>query len=228
MKIGRIRNNPVLPRALPFILFIGFLLADSLLSRPMEAFGINSSWLVLGRGVIVAVVLAWFWKAYVELTEPAAVQTVHWVSAVVVGFAVFLIWIGWGQFGGNSVSPGKFVPLHANGYLNWPQALLRLAGLALVVPVMEELFWRSLILRWIDRPDFLSMPPRQVSRWAFVATTALFAVEHDMWFAGALAGIAYNALYMWSGNLWVPITSHAVTNGALGAWVIATRNWNYW
>ena len=59
-------------------------------------------------------------------------------------------------------------------------------------------------------------------------TTALFAFEHDRWFAGALAGAAYNWLYMRSGNLWVPIVAHAVTNGVLGLWVLQTGRWEFW
>lgn len=226
--LGKVRRDPVLARAIPFLLFIGFLMAGSIASNWAEAHGIASSWLVLGRGVIVALVLAWFWAGYVELRNPPRAFVMHWLAAIGAGILVFLIWIGLGQAGAVMTHSEKFVPLLADGSLDWPKALLRLAGLALVVPVMEELFWRSLILRWIDRHDFLSMPPREVGIGAFAITTALFAVEHDMWLAGALAGIAYNGLYIWSGNLWVPIASHAVTNGALGIWVIATRNWQYW
>jgi CAAX prenyl protease-like protein len=107
-------------------------------------------------------------------------------------------------------------------------AALRLAGLALVVPVMEELFWRSFILRWIENHDFLSVSPRSVGARAFLIVTVLFALEHDHWFAGAVAGMAYNWLYMRSGNLWVAIASHAVTNACLGVWVLYTEQWQFW
>ena len=110
----------------------------------------------------------------------------------------------------------------------WPLALARLAGLALVVPVMEELFWRSFLLRWLASRDFMRVEPRRVGVKAFLITTALFALEHDRWLAGAIAGAAYNWLYMRSGNLWVPIAAHALTNLILGCWILATESWQYW
>ena len=112
--------------------------------------------------------------------------------------------------------------------MNWPLALLRLAGLALVVPVMEELFWRSFLLRWLERRDYLVVAPRSVGARALLITSAVFALEHTRWLAGGIAGLAYRALYMRSGNLWVPIVAHTITNGALVVWVLHTQNWYYW
>jgi membrane protease YdiL (CAAX protease family) len=43
-----------------------------------------------------------------------------------------------------------------------------------------------------------------------------------------VAGAAYTLLYMRSGTLWAPTLAHAVTNGLLGAWILATGNWTYW
>ncbi len=226
--LSQIRANPVLARAIPFLLFIAFLMANSVLAPLAASIGISLSWLAVIRGVIVALVLAWFWRSYTELRNTEAVSATHWLVSIGAGIAVFVIWIEWGQSGPITTDSGRFVPLLPDGNLDWPKALLRLTGLALVVPVMEELFWRSLILRWIDQHDFLSLSPRRVGLGAFVITTALFAVEHDSWVAGAIAGITYNALYMWSRNLWIPIASHAVTNGALGIWILATHNWHYW
>lgn len=225
---SRLRSDPVMARAIPFLLFIAFLMAGSALSPWTAQAGIPGSWLVLTRGIIVALVLAWFWPSYDELRNPPPAHLGHWLMAVCAGLVVFAIWIGWGQSGAVITHSERFSPLLPDGGMDWPKAFLRVAGLALVVPVMEELFWRSLVLRWIDRHDFLSLPPRQVGVGAFLITTALFAVEHDMWVAGAIAGMVYNGLYIWSGNLWIPILSHAVTNGVLGVWVMATYNWHYW
>ena len=226
--ISKIRSDPVLARAIPFLLFIAFLMANSVLAPLAASIGISLSWLAVIRGVIVALVLAWFWRSYTELRNTEVVSATHWLVSIGAGIAVFVVWIELGQSGAVITHSERFVPLLPDGSLDWPKALLRLAGLALVVPIMEELFWRSLILRWIDQHDFLSLSPRRVGLGAFVITTALFAVEHDSWVAGAIAGITYNALYMWSRNLWIPIVSHAVTNGALGIWIIATRNWHFW
>lgn len=230
LNLNELRKRTVVIRAAPFMLFVGFLMLSSI---GADWFGISISGnaghlLVIGRGILVALVLALFWPAYSELRTPQPTSAGNWVLAVVAGFAVFIVWIELHQSGAVITHSGTFVPLLADGSLDWPMAMARLAGLALVVPVMEELFWRSLVLRWIEKHEFLSVVPSQVGFGAFAITTVLFAVEHDMWLAGGIAGVAYNWLYMRSGNLWVPILSHAVTNGALGIWVIYTRNWQFW
>ena len=227
-RILKLRSDPVLARAIPFLLFIAFLMAGSWIAPWTKPYGISADELAIARGVIVALVLAWFWKSYVELHHPGPASLVQWLLAAGAGLIVFWAWIELGQAGAEGKHSGQFVPLLADGSLDWPKALLRLAGLALVVPIMEELFWRSLVLRWIDRHDFLTLPPRQVGLGAFIFATALFALEHDQWLAGAVAGIIYSGLYMWSGNLWVPILSHVVTNAALGIWILNTSNWHYW
>ena len=125
-------------------------------------------------------------------------------------------------------SPRGWNPTEASGTINWGLVIVRMLGAAAVVPIMEELFWRSLVLRWIERHEFQSVVPRDVGWRAFAITTALFALEHDRWLAGAIAGAAYNWLYMRTGNLWVPILAHLATNAALGLWVLHTHNWQFW
>ena len=97
-----------------------------------------------------------------------------------------------------------------------------LAGATLVVPVMEEIFWRSFLLRWLQHPRFQSVDPTGVGLKALVISSVLFGTEHNLWFAGILAGLAYGWLYKRSGNLWVPVLAHAVTNASLGAYVLIT------
>jgi CAAX prenyl protease-like protein len=212
-------SRPAFARAAPFGIFIGVLVANSVF---------HSTWLLLARSVIVAAVLVWFWRDYTELRRPPTSPTSHWLLAVAAGFAVFLAWIWLDQdLVTFSRSPG-FDPLHEDGQMNWPLALIRLLGLSLVVPVMEELFWRSFLLRWLEEHEFLRVAPRSVGVRALIITTVLFALEHNQWLAGAVAGIAYGLLYIRTGNLWVPIVAHALTNGALGVWILATENWHFW
>jgi len=224
------RDDPVIARAAPFLLFVAFLMLGAALPDRMPILGLelSSTWLVLARGAVVGLVLLWFWRGYTELRRPAPARPSDWVLGVVVGIAVFIAWVAIDQDWAVLSRSAGFMPLRADGSIDWLPALARLAAFGLVVPVMEELFWRSLVLRWIVRHDFLSVAPRKVGWPAFVITTVLFALEHDRWFAGALAGAAYNWLYMRSGNLWVPIAAHAITNGVLGLWVLQTRRWEFW
>jgi uncharacterized protein len=63
---------------------------------------------------------------------------------------------------------------------------------------------------------------------AVLLSTFVFVLAHTLWLAAAVAGLAYAWLYVRTGKLWVPVIAHAVTNGALGAWVVLTGNWAYW
>ncbi len=150
-------------------------------------------------------------------------------EAIAVGLAVFGAWItldhGWMVVG----DPGTgFVPLDGDGRLNIPLAGARFVALAAVVPVMEELFWRSYLMRRIDARDFLARDPRRASLAAWAVSTALFASEHSLWIAGLVAGAAYGGLYARSGNLRSPLISHAITNATLGLWILATGQWRFW
>jgi CAAX prenyl protease-like protein len=145
-----------------------------------------------------------------------------------VGLLVFGAWITldlpYVSFGQDP----SFVPLDPSGRLDWFAVAIRCAGAALVVPLMEELFWRSLLMRWIDGANFLDQNPTGASWRAVVFSSIAFGFEHQLWFAGILAGLAYACLYRASGNLWSAITAHAVTNGALAVWVVASGRWEFW
>ena len=229
-RISRWRSDPAIARCGPFALFIALIVLGSHLSPFLVERGASdtASWFVVARGAIVALALAWFWRAYNDLRKPSPAAAADWLLAALGGFAVFLVWIGLDQEWAVLSRSVGFIPHDPEGGTDWFKALARLAGFALVVPVMEELFWRSFLLRWLERHDFLSVAPRRVGMRAFLITTLLFSLEHDRWLAGAVAGAFYNWLYMRSGNLWVPIAAHAVTNAVLGVWILHTQNWQFW
>ncbi|HUP30751.1 MAG TPA: CAAX prenyl protease-related protein [Usitatibacter sp.] len=205
---------------------------------------VDERWLVVARGLVVGALLLLLWPRYTELLRRSRVggnpaeapERMAWIPAsagmtilsIAVGVAVFFAWVNLDQ-SWNSFEMGKgFVPLRGDGALDIPLVALRILGIALVVPVMEELFWRSLVMRWIDHRDFLAVDPRRASLIAFALSSALFALEHSQWLAGLLAGAAYAWLYMRSGNIWIPIISHATTNGILATWIVATGSWRFW
>jgi CAAX prenyl protease-like protein len=215
-------------RALPFLAFM-LLLALRGALPPEGTWGIDPRW-IYGLTVLVVggMLLAWR-KEYVELARqnlPAAAQLSR---AVVVGLGVFVLWIQldapWMTLGEATAS---FVPLDAAGAIDWPLVAVRWIGAALMVPVMEELFWRSFLMRWIQRPDFVTVDPHKVSLQAVIISTFLFVLAHPLWLAATLAGLAYAWLYLRSGTLWSSVVAHAVTNGALGIWVVGTRQWQFW
>jgi CAAX prenyl protease-like protein len=183
-------------------------------------------WLYPAKIALVALLLALFWRQYEELSR-FHLKPLHALAALGTGVLVLVLWIGldagWMIVG----SPAGFDP-RVDGRIDWLLVAIRIAGAALVVPVMEELFWRSFLMRWVDSPDFESVEPSQPSIKSFVITVVLFGFEHNLWLAGIVAGAAYSLLYMRHRNLWSPILAHAVTNGLLGVWVVRTGSWSYW
>ncbi len=104
----------------------------------------------------------------------------------------------------------------------------RLVGATVVVPIMEEFFWRGFLIRWIINNDFRKVPIGAVSWPSFLLTTILFASEHNRWLVGLVAGVAYNLLLYRTKSLYACIVGHGVTNLALAIYVLATGEWSFW
>jgi CAAX prenyl protease-like protein len=221
--------TPASARAIPFAVFIAFIVLQSVADGWLRSIGMDTRWLYPARTVAVALLLLAFWRHYADLHVFSGVTLGRTALAFIAGMVVFLLWINldfeWAQVG----KLPSFDPTHADGPgLHWVLVGFRVIGLALVVPVMEELFWRSFLLRWLDRHDFLALEPARVSLRATLICALLFASEHNLWLAGLLAGLMYNFVYIRGGNLWLPIVSHATTNGALAWWILATGHWEFW
>jgi CAAX prenyl protease-like protein len=212
-------------RILPFAAYLFFIVAGDVLERLGVAAEVLR-WLYPAKIAAVALLLALSWRQYDEL-KVFRLSSAQTLTALVTGVVVLVLWVSlsadWMIIG----SPSGFDP-RSEGRINWLLVAIRIAGAALVVPVMEELFWRSFLMRWIVSPDFESVDFSQLGFKSFVITVLLFGVEHNLWLAGIVAGAAYSLLYVRHRNLWSPILAHAVTNGLLGIWVVRTGNWSYW
>ena len=105
---------------------------------------------------------------------------------------------------------------------------VRFYGLALVVPVMEELFWRSFLLRWITDQEFEKLPVGAFSWAAFGIVAAAFGIAHPEWLVAILFACAMALLLRQTRSLFACIVAHGVTNLALGIFVLSTGKWQYW
>ncbi|MCA1247054.1 CAAX prenyl protease-related protein [Massilia sp. MS-15] len=212
-------------RILPFGAYLAFLVLGDMLERAGFARA-GLRWLYPAQAATVALLLAINWRRYHELRMPLP-GPAQLLAALATGALVFALWIHldapWMTLGN---SPG-YDP-RGNGGIDPLLAGLRIAGAVLVVPVMEELFWRSFLMRWVDSPDFEALAPARVGLKGFLVSVLLFGFEHHLWLAGIVAGAAYGLLYMRQRNLWGPVVAHALTNGLLGAWVLATGSWSFW
>ena len=215
-------------RIAPFALFMALVALRG--AAPEDgAWGFDPRWIYGLTVLAIGGLLACFWREYGELARQNRPDGREALLAVGVGVAVFALWIqldaSWMTLGEPSAA---FVPLDAAGRLDWPLVAVRWIGAALLVPLVEELFWRSFLMRWIEQPTFEGVDPQRVGVKAIVLSTFVFMLAHTLWLAAVIAGLAYAWLYVRSGKLWLPVIAHAVTNGVLGAWVVATGNWQFW
>ena len=218
--------SPIFVRSLPFGLYITLLVLEGLL--PDWAPGLDVRWLYPVKAGLVALALAVLWRHYSEI-KSYGLPLKHLLLSLSVGIIVLVLWVkldaSWMLMG--EVGKG-YNPTNEAGQIDWLLVAFRIAGAALVVPIMEELFWRSFLQRWVQQSDFMALQPAQIGLKALLIASALFAVEHLQWLAGLVAGLAYGWLYIRTRNLWSPIIAHAVTNGMLGGYVVITRQWSFW
>lgn len=213
-------------RILPFAVFIGLMAFEHLLKSLAPALDLR--WMYALRAGAALLAMAAYARAYVELADFGAVSALAWARALGVGIAVFLAWIALDQPWAGGGSGAGFDATGGDGRIDWALVALRIAGSVAVVPLMEELFWRSFLLRWIARRDFLNQAPATVGMRALFVSSLVFGIEHELWLAGIVAGLAYGWLYMRGGNLWLAVAAHATTNLLLGIWVVATGSWSLW
>lgn len=218
-------SHPATARIVPFAIYIVFLALSGAVG---DAAAFDVRWLYPVRVTLVTVALVFFWRNYDELRGRWSMPGGFWAFSLAVGIAVFLLWVNLSASWMHLGAPGKGFDPRDGEHVNVALALFRVAGAALVVPVMEELFWRSYVMRWIDNPNFQAVLPAVVTAKALLVSSAVFGFEHNEWFAGILAGLAYGGLYRITGNLWAPVFAHGVTNGLLGVWVLYTRAWQFW
>ena len=214
------------PRIIPFAVFIALMTVEPWVGDAVAP-ALDPRWLYGIRSAIVALILLALWRRYDELREVPAAGGGAWVAAVGVGVAVLVLWVLL-DFPPLVLGKSAGFDPRVDGRVHLGFAVTRLAGSALVVPVMEELFWRSFVMRWLEKPRFLAVDPRSVGWKALLISSAVFAAEHHLWFAGLLAGLAYGELYRRTGNLRLAVAAHAVTNAGLGAWVLLRGAWGFW
>ena len=139
------------PRVLPFLIYI-LLLGVILFVRPRLPAAYP--FLYVGQCGVVA----WLLWRYRKLT-PELTLRFHWM-AIPVGVCIFTWWVLLGRGTAhllNTYKPAMFpLPTGAEDFRKpeqlglaggWITLILRLVGMSLVVPLMEELFVRSLLLR---------------------------------------------------------------------------------
>lgn len=104
----------------------------------------------------------------------------------------------------------------------------RFFGLVVLVPLMEETFWRNFAMRYATSPDIQAVPIGTFSMTAFWVTVAGSALTHPEWLVAVIAGVLFALVLRWTRSMFAVVVSHAVANLALGGYIVATGSWQYW
>ena len=222
------------PRILPFGAYMAFIAVASAVGWLGEQGVVSGDvqhrlelWLYPAKTLVVIGLLISYWNQYEELKDGLFSNPAHLAEAVAVGLIVYVAWVrmDWpwatqGALTGYDPAQGGAAASFLIG--------VRLFGAAIVVPVMEELFWRSFLIRYIDASHYLTVRIGFCSVKAAVITIILFGLEHQLWLAGMMGGAAYTVVLTRTQRLWPCILAHGTTNLLLGIHVMLTGEWKWW
>ena len=238
----------------PMLVFLGILFLGDLLVPTFGEFGAYVAAYV-GRTIIVGGLLVWLWPRLM-----GDVQWTHLGLGVAFGVLGLVQWVGmdwlilWARdtFAPSEQSPLRMVFWLLSGadetagynlyekidavWLLIPFLAIRLLGPTLVVPVMEELFWRNWLWRGIHAPNNYRLARvGEPDVMAFVGTSLAFSVVHPQRLIAVVYGLLMAWLLVKTRSLGAVIVAHAVTNLLLGVYVMMAEpvlgienQWYFW
>jgi CAAX prenyl protease-like protein len=216
--IRKLRASPVSARVMPFIVFAA-------LTSCQAFFGEGGKyWFYIGK-TFVGVFLIWaVWPVVQEMR-----WHISW-EGILAGVFVFVLWVGIDPFYPKFVKAETlWNPFEQFGKSTaWLIIAIRILGSTIVVPPLEEMFYRSFVYRYIIKPDFMSVTLSNFHPLSFIITSVVFGVVHREWLAGIICGLVYQWLVVRKGRLGDAMTAHAITNLLLGVWVVYKGAWQFW
>ena len=212
----------------PFVAFLLWLAPLPLLKNLGTAFWLQAAehWLYPVQTICCAVLLFWYWREY----EWHRLARVFFTLAVAV--FVFVLWISPQAFLGAGARSDGFNPeiFTVGSAAYWSTITLRFLRLVIVVPLVEEIFWRGFLLRYLIDEKFSAVPFGRFSWLSFGMVTLAFTFAHSSadWLAAAVTGALYNFVAYRTCSLSSCVLAHAVTNLLLGLWIVYTKQWGFW
>lgn len=218
----------LLAHALPMLLFVLLLGLSSGLKSPGGALWRTAPefWIYPLQTLLCAGLLVFFRREY-PLAAPRRL-----IFTIGIALLVFGLWIAPQQLLHLPARQLGFNPDRFAGSLGlyWSTLILRFVRLAIVVPFLEEIFWRGFLLRYLIAERFQTVPFGAFSWLSFSVVTLAFCFSHARpdWPAALLAGGLYNLIAYRTKSLSSCILAHGLTNLSLGLWIVATKEWGFW
>jgi len=211
------------------VIFLGLLaLGSALESSGAASFWLRSTkyWIFPTQTIVCGLAVLWFWREY-QMRRPERLG-----FGLAIGLLVFVLWIAPQAFFGAAARTDGFDPnvFAAQPVAYWATVILRFIRLVVVVPLVEEIFWRGFLLRFLIREDFTDVPFGTFSWLSFVVVTLAFGFSHLRadWAAALLTGALYNLVAYRTKSLSTCVITHALTNLLLGLWIMKTGEWGFW
>jgi uncharacterized protein len=184
----------------------------------------------VAKTVLVAVLVV-CWRRYTRI------RWSYWWLGILFGILGIVQWVGmehallhmWPNY--PRLSGAEFNPYQqiASPSMRWAFIAIRWAGASLVVPVMEELFWRDYLWRNVAAPNDFKLAQVGEPDWkALILVTLLFCSVHVQWMTAIVWGLMIGSLLILTRSLGACIIMHAVTNFLLGLYVLRTGDWWLW
>lgn len=213
-------QNPLAVRVAPFALYLALTFAQG-------KFGEASLYWGYALKTILAGALVLSLRKYVP--------EMRWsfsLPAALVGVLVLVIWVGIDPYypaigrTGPGWNPHSF--FGQGSPWAWFFIGLRILGSGFVVPMLEEVFYRSFMTRYWTSAEFTKVPLDRRDYRAAGITALAFGFAHSEWLAGILCGVLYQWLVWRKGKLGEAMTAHAITNILLGIWIAWKGDWRFW
>jgi uncharacterized protein len=139
-------------------------------------------------------------------------------------------WMKWVGIAGRKkgFDPGIF----ENSTAYWFVLIMRFFRAVIVVALIEEIFWRSFLARFVTNMDgnYWKQKFGNHSWKAFAITTTAFTIAHaPIDYAGAITyGAITYVLCIWSKNLGACVIMHATANLLMGCYAMAYGKYGLW
>ena len=107
----------------------------------------------------------------------------------------------------------------------WAFLAVRFLGLVAVVPLIEELFLRGFLMRFVVEREWWNVPFGKVNNLAIALGTIVPMMSHPELLAAAVWFSMITWLMLRTRNLWDCVAAHALTNLILGLYVVWAGAW---
>jgi len=219
----KLSASPIHARVLPYVLILVLTFAQDSMGEGARY------WLYFAKMILGA------WCIWEMRSLVSEMKWAFSIEAVIAGIAVFAIWVFLDPYYpkfevlfkmGEPWNP--FKQYGEGSGMGWFFVWVLTLGSAIVVPPLEEVFYRSFLYRYCVRTDFENMPLNRFHPTSFIVISLIFGLVHFQWIGGILCGVIFQWLVIRKNRLGDAMLAHGITNFLLGLWIYWKGDWKFW